>query len=368
MAKKKSSETEPHSDMAPQDLSNMDPHPKEIAGDDVDVTKFNDIIRDEIAAKRRAQLEEESEAAAQESEIVEKPAEDAPPAESVNPPDNLEEAIEPAAGSIKKYALNINGQNVEYTEQELIAQAQRGVGAENKFREAAELRRQAEALMFATQQNSQPQMPVNNNTPQVQSPIENDALRDIARRMNYGTEEEQVNALREAGELFSKQTGRADGPTPEQLIQIATQNALAVIDTRNEQQVLSQEFPDIVADIPIAYATDLIAQQLASKYQSLGVVKSRVELLREAGAYSRQKYLQRNIPSEQQNSSAPAQVKLSDDKIERKRAAPQPPSSASKVASDPNSSYGVSSAQALDEMRRRSFQAIAKSRGQQAYS
>lgn len=389
MARKKAAETQPaaepivetdnHKDMAPQDLSNMDPHPKEIAGEDVDVTRFNDTIRDEIAAKRREQLEKESALSAPivAEEAAEKPAEEitetvAPSAKEVSPPSQTEEnATETTAGSPqKKYALNINGQNVEYTEAELIAQAQRGVGAENKFREAAELRRQAEALMFATHQNLQPQNVVNNNTVKqdLQSPISNDALRDIAKRMNYGTEEDQVNALREAGELFSKSTGRAPGPTPEELVHIATQNALAVLDTRNEQQILAQEFPDIIADIPIAHATDLIANQLAYKYQSLGMVKTRVELLREAGTQARQKYLQNNVPPAQPNSSVQsATVNISNDKIERKRTAPQPPNAANKVASDPNAAYTVPSIQALEEMRRKSFQAIAKSRGQQAY-
>lgn len=385
MAKKKAIQaaseeqvTENHSDMAPQDLSNMDPHPKEIAGDDVDVTRFNDTIRDEIAAKRKEMLEKESQqAVSQENheEIIEKPVEEpikSEPDKDIVPSDiPIEKPIEPATGSpAKKYMINVGGQNIEYTEDELIAQAQRGVGAEMKFREAAELRRQAEALMFATQQNSQPQQVVNNNTTQqnTQSPIDNDVLRGIAKRMNYGTEEDQVNALREAGELFSKSAGRAEGPTPQDLVNIATQNALAILDARSEQDVLKHEFPDILADVPIAYATDLIAQQLAYKYQSLGVAKPRVELLREAGRQARDKYLQRSTPSEQPNSSAQsAVVNVSNDKIERKRAAPQPPNAANKIASDPNASNAVPSIQALEQMRRNSFQAIARSRGQQAY-
>lgn len=266
-----------------------------------------------------------------------------------------------------KYKIIVDGQPIEYTLEELQQQAQLGVAARKRFEEAAELRRQAEQIM-ASRQNFQPQQIENQNTRQqlADIPVEQE-LRDIAKRMNYGSEEEQVKALQDAGILFNKQQGR-NQPTTEQLVQIATQNAMAALSAQQEQEILRKEFPDIASDVPLAYATDLIANQLAQKYSALGQNKTRLELLMEAGTEARAKYLRpvAQNPSSQNNTAAQPTVAVDSNKIERKRAAPQTPTAASAVArtsSDGNS--GASAEMIAQAMRRTSMNEILKSRGQQ---
>lgn len=324
-----------------------------------------------IYDKRNRQLDELIAAPEPDSapeEAVEGDAEQAPSAttEEVSPSASEPEvpAQEPQAASPQKYPVIVNGQRIEYTLEELQQQAQLGVAARQKFEEAAEMRRQAEHIA-SSRQNSQPQPAVNNNTNQQLSDIPKEELLDIAKRMNYGTEEEQVEALRKAATLFGSQQGR-NQPTPEQMIQVATQNALATLTAQQEQAILKSEFPDIASDAPIAYATDLIATQLAQKYAALGQQKSRLDLLREAGNEARNRYLKpaASTPPVSQPISAAA-VKQDPNKVERKRAAPQTPTAASAVArssSDGNNSTNPE--QVAQAMRKNAMTEILKARGQ----
>lgn len=269
-----------------------------------------------------------------------------------------------AASPPQKYPVIVNGQRIEYTLEELQQQAQLGVAARQKFEEAAELRRQAEQIA-ASRQNSQPQQAVDNNTTQQLPDISPEELRDIAKRMNYGSEEEQVAALREAIAIGMRQ-GR-QGPTPDQLVNVATQNALAVLTAQQEQDILKKEYPDIASDAPIAYATDLIATQLAHKYAALGQPKTRLDLLREAGNMAREKYLKTATSTPQiQTTPAvpPTTVAVNSNKIERKRTAPQTPTGTSRVAnSSANGNANASPEAIAQEMRRNAFAQISAARG-----
>src|SRR5581483_295625 len=111
----------------------------------------------------------------------------------------------------------------------------------------------------------------------------------------------------------------------------------------------------------LAYATDFMANQLTQKYSALGQQKTRLELLREAGNMARERYLKPALASSQSNSSASSAPIIADmaNKVERKRAAPQPPNSANKVASDESQPYGIPSIQALDAARKKAFSDIA---------
>src|SRR4029077_4236733 len=46
----------------------------------------------------------------------------------------------------KKYALKVNGKDIELTEEEMVAHVQKGLSAEEKFQEASRLKREAEEL------------------------------------------------------------------------------------------------------------------------------------------------------------------------------------------------------------------------------
>lgn len=356
---------------------------------DPGAANFKDEAREAIFNKRREFLEKENgiveSGVIDAKPITENAVEDRP--REVTPegisspsvsdvakiPPTTASSIEEPAIQLEKFPITVNGQIVEYTLDELKQQAQLGVGARQKFDEAAQLRQQAaldrqqaQQLMFASQQNFQPQAGNNQQAQPQITDIPETELRDIAKRLNYGSEDEQVKALKEAGILFSKAAVQPNQLTPDALVNIATQNALNVITANQEQEILKNEFKDIVSDPAIAYATDFIAKQLGDKYAALGQQKTRLEILREAGNTAKERYLKPLASTGQTNSSAQPSPTVVDmtNKIERKRAAPQPPTSANKVASDESQPYGVPSLQALDAARKNAFNYIAKRRGQ----
>lgn len=345
----------------------MDITPKVIEPDDGESFDPRKDIMAEIVKNRQKILENESNVTAQ--QIAEHEEVSAPKQEeylSSKPEEVVADPVVDKAGSssapatVEKYTIVVDGQPIEYTIDELRTQAQLGLGARKRFEEAAELRRQAEALMYAApRQYSQPESAMNQDT-QMQSDIPETELRDIAKRMNYGSEEEQVKALKDAGILFNKNAARPSGPTPQEVIAIATQNAIATLDVRQEQAILANEFKDIIADPALAVATDVIATQLFNKYQALGQSKTRMELLREAGQTAKDKYLRTPPSSPEQKSTVPMQaVAPMQEKLERKRTAPQPPSAASKIASEPTKDSRYSPSSVVAQMR--------KARGQGAF-
>jgi len=353
---------------------------EETAKEQNNESNFKDEKREAIFAKRREQIERENasiEASAVEP-IIDNAVEESVPEtlEVVSPPSEPVAAkSDPTTASPpeqdlppEKFPINVNGQIVEYTIDELKQQAQLGVGAREKFNEAARMREDAQRLMFASQQHSQPLAQNNQQVQPQEVDIPEKELRDIAKRLNYGSEDEQVKALKEAGILFSKTAVQPNQLTPEVLVDVATRNAINVITAQQEQDILKSEFKDIVSDPALAYATDFMANQLTQKYSALGQQKTRLELLREAGNMARERYLKPALASSQSNSSASSAPIIADmaNKVERKRAAPQPPNSANKVASDESQPYGIPSIQALDAARKKAFSDIANRRGQKA--
>ncbi len=143
---------------------------------DPNAATFKDDARAAIFAKRKEFLEKENgiiESGIIDAEpIVENAVEegvqkieDSPPSEPVTT------KVTPATASIinepiEKFPITVNGQIIEYTLDELKQQAQLGVGARQKFDEAARMRQDAQNLMFASQQNSQPQAQNNQITQQ----------------------------------------------------------------------------------------------------------------------------------------------------------------------------------------------------------
>lgn len=321
---------------------------------------FVDHGRNSIYAKRQEQIEQEIDyvqtglssqepidgepAPAPEPTPEPAPAE-APQAESApaaEPAPGEPAAAQVATDPAKKFKIVVEGQPMELTETEMLTLAQKGVGAEQKFREAASMRKQAQEMMFGSQNNSQalqqqPNVQANNQPQQAQlAHISDEKLSDIARKLDYGTEEDRKSAIREAILLGQQATGRTEGPTPDQLISAAAQQAYQAMQLQNENTLLTTEFKDIVSDPPIAHATDLIATQLAQNYASIGVPKQRLDILREAGSIARERYLrpvQTQNPPVQNNSVTPLTTVIPmSEKLEKKRAAPQPPSAASTVA------------------------------------
>src|SRR5258708_27079617 len=84
----------------------------------------------------------------------------------------------------KKYALKVNGKDIELTEEELIARVQKGEAADQRFQEAAQLKREAEELKA--------QLPAKD----VAKPEVTDDDLAEARRLQMGSEEEAAAVIK----------------------------------------------------------------------------------------------------------------------------------------------------------------------------
>lgn len=336
------------------------PTPEPIKPENDEIKIFKDEVRDAIFAKRREILEQEMvdqglEPQTEEKVVPEKIAESKIVPEIIVKPKE-EPVINPEQ---EKFLLNVYGQTKELTKDELIREAQKGMAASQIFHEGHRMRDEALQIANAVKQNLQPKA-ATENPPQVsQSIIDTDKAREIAKRINYGSEEDQINAIKDLGaSIEAKVRGQQTSLPPEQLINMATQQTMAVIEARTEQDTLKAEFKDILTDQALSSAADVIANQLARKYQEEGMPRSRLELFREAGKITRERYLRpaEVVPAE--NPAPPTIVVNNTDKLERKRAAPKPPAAANKVAVEPPPAYGVGVSSIVNQMRKARGQPI----------
>jgi hypothetical protein len=82
----------------------------------------------------------------------------------------------------KKYKVKVNGQDREFTEAELIERASKSEAADQRFQEAAKLKREAEELKATTKEVAKPE-------------IEEDDLA-LARALQMGSEEEAAKVIK----------------------------------------------------------------------------------------------------------------------------------------------------------------------------
>lgn len=348
----------------PQNM-NMDvlPVPEPIRQEGDEPQPYKDEVREAIFAKRRQFLEDEMVAQGLEPQGKEPEPELA--VEKKTAPEPIAAVAEkpepPVVSEQEKFILQVYGQPKELTKDELIREAQKGLAASQIFHEGHRMKEEALQIANAVKQNLQPPQAAKENPPQTShSVLDEGQAREIAKRINYGSEEDQVKALQDLGaSIEAKVRGQSNSLPPEQLVNYATQQTIAVIEARNEQETLKREFADILADQPLASAADVIANQLAQKYRADGITKSRLELFREAGTITRDKYLKpaEVIPETPATPAAPV-IAVNNDKLERKRAAPKQPSAANKVAIEPPPAYGVGVSSIVNQMRKSRGQAI----------
>lgn len=347
----------------------MTPTPEPIASEENEPQPYKDDARDAIAAKRRQILENEMVAQGLEPQGTGKedkqepaPAPEPLPEEKIVAPVKTEEALTPEQQ--KDFILNVYGEEKKYPLEEVLKLAQKGAAANKVFEEGYRMKDEALQIANAIKQNlPQSQAAAKENPPQVSPPpvIDKEKAREIAKRINYGSEEDQINALLDLGaSIKATVQGQATQSAlpPEQLVNIATQNAVAAIDARTEQDTLTKEFSDIISDKALAAAADVIATDLAREYQKQGVAKSRLELFREAGSKTREKYLKPVEQPVQNQPPASPKIVVDNDKLERKRAAPKPPAAANKIAVEPPPAYGVGVSSIVNQMRKARGQPI----------
>lgn len=340
----------------------------------------NQEIMEKIYAKRREI--QEKELAMQQGYDNPEPANDEIPVEEplkkVKEPEQQEDSspsetatstvAPPAAGTelppqprIEK--IKVEGRELEVPYETLITLAQKGLSAEQRWQEAAQLRQQAQALM-TPQQNVQATQPAQQNTTSHEI-ISHDKLADIVKRINYGSEEEQAKALLDYGAAIEAKVRDEVKPLPtEQLIQAATQSAVTQVRFEQDQATIAKEFPEVFKDKGLSMLAGQIAGEKIEQAKQTGQYRPIIDIWRESLAETKSRYMipqaPSNVPSPNATTVQAAAVNISDDKIERKRAAPKPPESASMVASSNAKALTVNPSSIVEKMR--------KSRGQPVFN
>jgi hypothetical protein len=215
---------------------------------DFDPESTHDAEQDAELAKSIAQGGEAAETAEEPAEQAQEPQEDEEPAgeepETEPPAEEPEEPAPPKqAKQPRKIKIKVNGQDLELTEEELIARAQKVESADQYLAEAARVRHQA------SQQPSQP------DTASTAHPSdEEDAA--LARALQLGTEDESVAALRKLRQSASAQTDQIVAAVDERIA------------FRQAVDKFSENFSDIFADPllkNLAFALDKHFMELGDK-------------------------------------------------------------------------------------------------------
>ena len=338
-------------------LLNLEPVPQPITpeGDDEAPPVFKDEVREAIFAKRQKMLEQEMVDQGLEPQRSDEfePTIEAKAEPKIEAKPEQKPAEEFRTPEEEEFILNVYGTEKKLSKDQIIREAQKGMAATQIYQEGYRMKEEALQIANAVKQNLQPQQVVKENPPPSQA-IDKDKAKEIAKRINYGSEEDQISALMDFGaSIEAKVRGQTPVLPPEQLVNAATAHTLAIMERRNEEDTLKREFADIISDQPISSAADVIANQLDKSYRDQGIVKSRLDLFREAGTLAREKYLKPKTEAAPATVAAPkTEVKVSDDKLERKRAAPKPPVAANKVSVEPPPAYGVGVSSIVDKMRK----------------
>lgn len=242
-------------------------------------------------------------------------------------PTEVEVPVEPAA---KKFKIKVNGKDVELTEEELIARAQKVESADQYLADAARQRRDATRLDVVPAGPSAAEL-------QLQRDEED---RAIVRAIQMGTEEEALLAVRKLEERRARPSVTTDDMSRAIDERLAFNEAISLFRT---------EFADISGDAML----NSLAQQRDSEMIASGDSRSYAERYRQIGGELRA----------WKESLAPAPVKdpastALDAKAAKKAAAPSVPASATKkvVKVEPEEEDGEEDARSV-------IANIAKARG-----
>lgn len=307
----------------------------------------NKEIMDAIYEKRKARLlAEEATQLGEEIKVLDP----VPEPEPIIDPIPIEPPVIPEAKLPEKVSLKVEGKDIEVPMDTLITLAQKGMSADQRFQEAANQRQEAQRLMFAMQNTQQPTA---QPAPQPKDNFAN-IIPDIAKRINYGSEEEQHKALLDYGAAIEAKFRDENKSLPqEQLVHVATQNAISAIKFEQDQDTISKEFPEVFKDKHLSLLAGNIAGEkkleAENHYRQTGVLKPLVDIWRESLAEVKSKYIPvQSAPPVQ----AVPKIVVENDKIERKRAAPQPLVAANKTATETPPKHGVDPSSVVARMRK----------------
>lgn len=298
---------------------------------------------EEIYANRLKQIERESNFGAELSKesVAELSPEPEQPTDSVPSPeveaipalpaeeDKTIDLVRDQTPVEKLYTIRDGDVELKLTEKQLVERAQKGLGAERKFQEASALRQEAERFLYG-QQPSQQQAPAQQNSAQQEYPkpmeLDDSAAEDFLNKLNFGSKDEQKAALKSLVSKLPAQSSTAAMPI-DQIVNAATQNAVAALQSQQTMAALGAEFKDVFQDPLLSNAAGILTNQLRDSYAKAGIAKTFWEVGTEALATVRNKYIKSDSVSSQPQLTTIApttQVIQMDDKIAAKRAAPKP--------------------------------------------
>lgn len=297
--------------------------------------KLGTIMEDEArvaAGERPLERTEQPEPAAP----VETPAETGPPAPVQAVASGAADAPKPTR-KVKVY-----GQEIEVTEDQFDQLLGKGIAFDRKAQEAAEYQRQLQAHQQPQPAPAQPPaaQPQPVQPPSIQ--LDDGMLREVQRRLSYGTDEEQELALRDfaTGLIDQAQRRAQQGPTPDQIVHVAKEVAKAEMKAEaqfdSNLSTIGTEYPDLFKDEGLTLLAARQVGMLRSAYQQAGIQKDDLALYREAASQIQDRYLTPQAaaaPEQPQARTVQAAPPANQGRVERKRAAPQSPPAANRTAS-----------------------------------
>lgn len=280
----------------------------------------------------------ESEPTSPEPEPTEEPkAAEPPPAISRAEPAQPPQSVEPPSTIPVRLP---DGSVTQVPTQQLIQLANIGYHAQQQF-------------LYGQQQAPAPTAPVKEEPKPI---LDAETAKELAKRLNFGTEEDQVKALQDLGQTVAQKVApAAPAANPDEIVN----RVVAEIELKQNLQTIQAEYPEIWNSRALTAAA---MQQLVDKravYAQQGVQKQNLELYREVCNDIRAltKPLQGNLDNGVTNPPVQAAPAMKE-RFERKRAAPQPPAAANKIADDAPARKALTGSDIVNAMRKARGQSV----------
>lgn len=243
----------------------------------------------------------------------------------------------------QKRVIMVDGRPIEFTEEEYAKLAERGM-FQPQIQQAAQVVQQPQQIQPKKADEAQESQPT-------------DALRDIARRITYGNEEESTKAI---ADLINTAVQRVPQGDPARIAQVAAQQALAQIQFQNNLETIAREYADVYEKRASTIVAADYVNSLRHKYNMLGQPRSDLDLYREACQKTREDFgfKPETIPAKVEKQSTVQSADLGN-KLERKRAAPKTLVAATKISEMEQQTKATTGSDIVAQMRKSRGQASA---------
>lgn len=263
--------------------------------------------------------------------------------EEIKQEPKVEQKTEPEKPT--KRTITLGNQTYELTEAEIEQLAQRAIYNQQQVQQTQQ---QPQYQNQAIQQ------------PQHKEPAR-DELKEIARKITYGSEEESTNALEKLVGLSANMVKSQQVVTPEQIAFVAKEQAKAEIRFETNLDTIAREYGDIYESRAKSIVAADKVGSLRQKYQVLGVQKPDLDIWREACKATRDEFQPvsqtASIVDEKKKPAQQITPSISSTRVERKRAAPQPPAAVNKTMQLQENSRSPTGSDVVNAMRKARGQA-----------